>query len=65
MRASPYDLRDYGFEPIAIENVGGRAEYVRIQQHVAERAAPLRERLADQVRTVARSAGETAEAVTC
>lgn len=45
MRASPYDLRDYGFEPIAIETPAGRSEYVRIQQHVAEQAAPLRERL--------------------
>jgi hypothetical protein len=46
MRASPYDLRDYGFEPIAIETPAGRAEYVRVQQHVAEQAAPLRDRLA-------------------
>jgi hypothetical protein len=45
MRASPYDLHDYGFEPIAIETPAGRAEYVRIQQQVADRAAPLRERL--------------------
>ena len=45
MRASPYDLRDYGFEPIAIETPAGRSEYVRIQQYVAEQAAPLRERL--------------------
>ena len=35
MRASPYDLRDYGFEPIAIETPAGRAEYVRAQQNVA------------------------------
>lgn len=48
MRASPYDLRDYGFEPIAIETPAGRAEYVRAQQTVAERAAPLRTALADQ-----------------
>ncbi len=48
MRASPYDLRDYGFEPIAIETPAGRAEYVRIQQQVADRAAPLRERLAQR-----------------
>lgn len=47
MRASPYDLSDYGFEPIAIETPAGRAEYVRVQQRVAELAAPLRERLAD------------------
>lgn len=48
MRASPYDLRDYGFEPIAIETPAGRAEYVRIQQQIADRAAPLRERLAQR-----------------
>jgi hypothetical protein len=48
MRASPYDLRDYGFEPIAIETPAGRAEYVRIQQHIAERAAPLRSALLDR-----------------
>jgi hypothetical protein len=48
MRASPYDLRDYGFEPIAVETPAGRAEYVRAQQSVAERAAPLRAILADR-----------------
>ena len=47
MRASPYDLREYGFEPIAVETSAGRAEYVRAQQAVAERAAPLRATLAD------------------
>jgi hypothetical protein len=47
MRASPYDLRDYGFEPIAVEMPTGRAEYVRAQQSVADRAAPLRAILAD------------------
>ena len=49
MRASPYDLSDYGFEPIAIETPAGRAEYVRAQQDIAERAAPLRAALADRV----------------
>jgi hypothetical protein len=48
MRASPYDLRDYGFDPIAVETPAGRAEYVRAQQSVAERAAPLRASLADR-----------------
>ncbi len=56
MRASPYDLRDYGFEPIAIETPAGRAEYVRIQQRVAERAVPLRARLADRCDALLRSA---------
>lgn len=42
MQASPYDLREFGFEPVAIEEPAGRAEYVRRQGLVAERAAPLR-----------------------
>ncbi len=42
MRASPYDLRDYGYTPIAVEHAAGRAEYVRCQQAIASRAAPLR-----------------------
>ncbi|MCT7661976.1 3-methyladenine DNA glycosylase [Mycobacterium sp. CPCC 205710] len=42
MRASPYDLRVYGFVPIEIETAAGRAEYVRAQQEIASRAAPLR-----------------------
>ncbi|MGV9802241.1 3-methyladenine DNA glycosylase [Mycobacterium sp. NPDC003449] len=48
MRASPYDLRSYGFEPIAIETPAGRAEYVRAQQQIADRAAPLRTALANR-----------------
>ncbi len=45
MRASPYDLRKLGFEPIAIETVEGRAEYERQQREFAARSAPLRARL--------------------
>ncbi|BBZ60412.1 hypothetical protein [Mycolicibacterium monacense] len=54
MRASPYDLRGYGFDPIAIETPAGRAEYIRAQQDIADRAAPLRATLAarcDALRT--------------
>jgi hypothetical protein len=47
MRASPYDLTDYGFEPIAVETPAGRSAYVRAQQDISDRAAPLREALAD------------------
>ncbi|MFE4499975.1 3-methyladenine DNA glycosylase [Rhodococcus sp. NPDC056743] len=50
MRASPYDLREYGYSPIAIETPAGRAEYVRQQQQLAERAAPLRATLAERCR---------------
>ncbi|WP_445165220.1 3-methyladenine DNA glycosylase [Mycolicibacterium sp. Dal123E01] len=45
MRASPYDLTDLGFEPIIVEEPGGRAEYVRCQGVISERAAPLRSAL--------------------
>lgn len=45
MRASPYDLRDFGFSPIKIETQEGRAEYERAQRLLADRAAPIRERL--------------------
>ncbi len=45
MRASPYDLRALGFEPIAIETPEGRAEYERHQRAFASRSEPLRERL--------------------
>jgi hypothetical protein len=45
MRASPYDLSRYGFEPISIEEPAGRAEYVRCQSVIAQRATPLRDAL--------------------
>ena len=45
MRASPYDLRAIGFEPIAIETPAGRTEYERHQRAFATRGEPLRSRL--------------------
>jgi len=45
MRASPYDLRALGFEPIMIETPAGRAEYERHQRTFTQRGEPLRERL--------------------
>jgi hypothetical protein len=45
MRASPYDLRALGFEPIAIETESGRAEYERYQRSFTTRGEPLRQRL--------------------
>lgn len=47
MRASPYDLTDFGYTPIPIETPSGRAEYVRRQAEIAERAATLRTTLLD------------------
>ncbi|MUL42142.1 3-methyladenine DNA glycosylase [Streptomonospora sp. PA3] len=45
MRASPYDLRDHGYEPVEIETPEGKAAYVEAQRVFAERARGLRERL--------------------
>ena len=50
MRASPYDLTAYGYTPIPIETPHGRAEYVREQSALADRAAPLRAALRDRCR---------------
>ncbi len=49
MRASPYDLRDYGFDPVKIETVEGRKVYEQAQRGFAERAAPLRERVISEL----------------
>jgi len=45
MRASPYDLSAYGYTAVPIETPAGRAEYVRQQAALADRAAVIRTRL--------------------
>jgi hypothetical protein len=47
MRASPYDLRGHGYEPVAIETAEGKAAYVAGQREFARRGADLRTRLID------------------
>ncbi|HEY0125809.1 MAG TPA: 3-methyladenine DNA glycosylase [Blastococcus sp.] len=47
MRASPYDLRAYGYVPVPIETPEGKARYVEAQRGFAERGAVLRRRLID------------------
>ena len=49
MRASPYDLSELGYEPVAVETAEGKQEYVAAQRGFAERGAPLRRRLLDEV----------------
>ena len=49
MRASPYDLAALGYPPVRVETAPGRAEYAAAQREFAVRAAPLRERLRDEV----------------
>jgi hypothetical protein len=45
MAASPYDVRDYGVDPVEIETPQGKAEYVRQQRAFAARSQALRARL--------------------
>lgn len=45
MRASPYDLRGWGYEPVAIETPEGKSEYVRDQREFTRRASGIRDRL--------------------
>jgi hypothetical protein len=55
MRASPYDLTSYGFDPIPIETPEGRAQYVRAQKEIAEFARDLRRRLLAALSALAQS----------
>ena len=50
MRASPYELRDWGYQPVQIETPEGKAEYVRYQRGFTERSNALRVRLVDAVK---------------
>jgi hypothetical protein len=52
MRASPYDLRALGYQPIRIETPSGRAEYVREQAAITQRAAVIRDALLAQCRAL-------------
>jgi hypothetical protein len=61
MQAAPYDLRALGYEPVRIEEPDGRAEYVRRQRELVERAAPLRARLALALATALRAVDDAAE----
>ncbi len=45
MQASPYDLSEYGYLPIKIEERTGRATYVARQRQISEQAQSLRSRL--------------------
>jgi hypothetical protein len=47
MRASPYDLRSLGYEPVEIETPAGKATYVEGQREFGARAGLLRLRLVD------------------
>ncbi len=50
MQASPYDVTSLGFVPVPIETAAGRAEYVRRQAVLAEKAQAVRLRLIESYR---------------
>jgi hypothetical protein len=52
MRASPYDLAEWGYEPVRIETTEGKAEYEMAQRGFADRANLLRERVLVSLRTL-------------
>lgn len=52
MRASPYDLRSLGYDPVRIETESGREEYIAHQRAFSEEAQPLRRRLIAEYRNV-------------
>jgi hypothetical protein len=52
MRASPYDLRPLGYEPVKIETPAGRSTYVDAQRDFSSRAQVLRGRLIDACNTL-------------
>ncbi len=45
MRASPYDLQDWGYDPVRIEEPAGRAQYTRAQQEFSRESQVLRGQL--------------------
>jgi hypothetical protein len=45
MRASPYDVAELGYVPVRIETPDGKQAYAAAQRELADRAAPLRQRL--------------------
>ncbi|MBU6279841.1 MAG: 3-methyladenine DNA glycosylase [Actinomycetales bacterium] len=42
MRASPYDVTQFGFQAIPVETVDGRKQYVREQAEITQRSVPVR-----------------------
>lgn len=59
MRASPYDVSDYGLSPVAIETPEGKREYAEAQRGFAERGDAVRRRLLDAIALARRVAGRT------
>ncbi len=55
MRASPYDFRALGLEPIDIESATGRAEFIELQRAFSEEAQQLRDILISELMEIVES----------
>ncbi|GGA61566.1 hypothetical protein GCM10011490_09820 [Pseudoclavibacter endophyticus] len=58
MRASPYDVSEYGLEPVAIETREGKREYAAAQRTFATRGDELRVRLLAAIERARAFAGD-------
>lgn len=52
MKASPYDLREHGLEPIKIETENGRKEYLEAQQTIFEKGIPVRDQMIEEYESI-------------
>lgn len=52
MRASPYDLAEWGYSPVPIETTAGKSAYVSAQRDFARRGNELRDRIAAALQPV-------------
>lgn len=58
MKASPYNLEEFGLSPIKIETEKGRKEYLVQQKEIVKRAAPVRKKLIAEYKRVLEIVGE-------
>jgi hypothetical protein len=61
MRASPYDVSEFGLQPIRVETQQGRREYAKAQYALVHDTSPLRARLIDALSTLQSALGAHAE----
>jgi hypothetical protein len=59
MQASPYDVSQFGLEPVRVETPEGRVEYARRQREVMTEAEPLRRQLLVALRSLRDAAAES------
>ncbi|WP_299166472.1 3-methyladenine DNA glycosylase [uncultured Arthrobacter sp.] len=64
MQASPYDLAQWGYPPIAIETPAGRADYVRAQREFSAESQLKRAQLVEHISELQSAPGHRVEPAT-